>query len=143
MAWRESVPLVRCRLVPSPAGDAHAQRYVPMAEFGLWKYLMETRHRKKVVVEAVSLWVAEEPGLWDSGLSGDELEPVLRIRFSVQDSAGVAQPVERFFHALSYPVAQEALFRHYPIAGTPADLRATAGYFLPLAVPRPTVSWTA
>jgi hypothetical protein len=124
--------MVRCRLGPVGSDDWAAARFVPLAEFGLWKYLMEHRHRKQVSVEAVSVWVPEDPALWNSGYTGEELEPVLRVRFEISGPLGSAQPVERFFHALTYPIAQEALFRHYPPTSGPISVRATAGYFLPL-----------
>jgi hypothetical protein len=131
MATRERVPMVRCRLGDDV--DAYAQRYVPLAEFGLWKYLMETRHRKRVRIDAISIWVPEEPALWNSGYASEELDPVVRLQFSVRGAHGSVVPVERFFAALSYPRAQEALLSHFPAANPPLDLRATAGYFLPLA----------
>jgi hypothetical protein len=123
--------MVRCRL--GDETDECAQRYVPLAEFGLWKYLMENRHRKRVRVDAISVWVPEEPALWNSGFSPEELDPVVRLQFSVRGVHGSVVPVERFFAALTYPRAQEALLAHYSAANPPLGLRATAGYFLPLA----------
>jgi hypothetical protein len=132
MATRERVPMVRCRIGADFSGDDSVQRYVPLAEFGLWQYLMETRHRKQVTVDAISVWVPEEPALWNSGYSADELEPVLRVQFTVRGLHGALIPVERFFPALSYPQAQEALLTHYGRSVEAADVKATAGYFLPL-----------
>jgi hypothetical protein len=124
------VPMARCRLGDG-AGDDSVQRYVPLTELGLWRYLMETRHRKRVTVEAISVWVPEEPALWNSGYAPEDLEPVLRIEFTVRGHHGALIPVERYFPALSYPKAQEALFSHY-VADRPSLIKATAGYFLPL-----------
>jgi hypothetical protein len=131
MATRERVPMVRCRVGVGGADDS-AQRYIPLVEFGLWQFLMETRHRKPVTVDAISVWVPEEPALWNSGYSADELEPVLRVQFTVRGLHGALVPVERFFPALSYPQAQEALLTHYGRGPGPLDVKATAGYFLPL-----------
>jgi hypothetical protein len=130
MATGDRVPMVRCRVGDSWSDEA-GQRYVPLGEFGLWRYLMETRHRKRVTVEAISVWVPEEPALWNSGYAAEELEPVLRIEFTVRGVHGALVPVERYFAALSYPRAQEALFSHYG-SGSPSVIKATAGYFLPL-----------
>src|SRR5207247_7894465 len=44
---------------------ARALRYVPAAEFELWRHLMETKHRRQVTVDEVSVWVAETPDTWD------------------------------------------------------------------------------
>ena len=43
---------------------------------------------------------------------------------------GVAEPVERFFPAETYPVAQEALLSHFAGEGLRL-VSATPGYFLP------------
>ncbi len=105
-----------------------ALRYVPLAEFGLWKHLMETRHERQVSVESVSVWVAEDPARWNSGYAAEDLEPVLRVRLELPGPDGVPVPVERFFPAETYPEAQEALLRHYE---HPERVVAIPGYFVP------------
>jgi hypothetical protein len=129
MATRERIEMVRCRL--GNGLDGAAQRYVPLSEFGLWRYLMESRHRKQVLVDAISVWVPEEPALWNSGVAPEDLEPVVRVRFSAKGVLGASVLVERYLAALSYPQAQEALFAHYTPGTRPMDVQATAGYFLP------------
>ncbi len=126
--------MVRCRLGEAD-GDENRRRYVPLTEFGLWKYLMETRHRRRVVVEAISVWVPEEPALWNSGYAAEDLEPVLRVEFTTRGPLGAPLRVERYFHALGYPRAQEALLSHFAGKSGPRDLKATAGYFLVLQQP--------
>jgi hypothetical protein len=127
----ERVPMARCRLGVSSRNDPTSYRYVPLGLLGLWRFLMEERHHKTVVLEAVSVWVPESPELWNSRLGDDDLEPVLRVRFSVRGDHGILMPVERFFAALNYPVAQEALLSHYQTDGYRVPTEATAGYFLP------------
>lgn len=124
--------MVRCRLDSTNGGDDTVRRYVPLAEFGLWKYLMESRHRKRVVVEAISVWAPEEPALWNSGYAAEDLDPVLRIQFTTRGPLGAPVPVVRYFPALMYPRAQEALLSHFAGVSNTRDLSATAGYFLPL-----------
>src|SRR6266581_1217571 len=106
----EGVPMVRCRL----DGDESVAtlRYIPLAEFELWRHLMETKHGRSIAVEQVSLWVPEETAWWNSGYGADDLEPVLRVSFERPGSNGVPVPVERFFPAETYPRAQEALLAH-------------------------------
>ncbi len=129
MALSDPIPLVRCRLSGrEPDGSL---RYVPLSEFGLWRHLMETRHRRRVTVEAVSVWVPEEPALWQSGFDGEGLEPILRFRIDVPGPGDSTVPVERFFPAESYPVAQEALLSHYEVEARPGGLTAIPGYFVP------------
>ena len=124
--------MVRCRLGGPNGGDDTVRRYVPLAEFGLWKFLMETRHRRRVLVEAISVWVPEEPALWNSGYAGEDLDPVLRIEFTTRGPLGAPVPVVRYFPALVYPRAQEALLSHFAGGSNARDLSVTAGYFLPL-----------
>jgi len=121
--------MVRCRLDGAP--EFAALRYVPLAEFGLWQYLMEHKHQRRVAVEQVSVWVPEDASQWNSGFEADELQPVLRLRFERAGPHGLAVPVERFFPAETYPEAQEALLHHFD--GQPVSpLEATPGYFIPV-----------
>lgn len=140
MASLDPVPLVRCRLDGPDLGTARLLRYVPLAEFELWRHFMETRHARKVTVEAVSVWLPEEPAVWNSGFSADELEPVLRVRIERPGPHGVVIPIERFFPAETYPIAQERLLAHMKDAGS-SRLVATPGYFVPeprrASAPRP------
>jgi hypothetical protein len=127
----EAIPMVRCRLGGIPEGDPNALRYVPLSEFELWRHLMESRHRRIVEVEAISIWLAEEAATWNSGFSPEDLEPVLRIHLELQEGQGVLRPVERFFAAETYPQAQEALLSHYSGPARPRRVVATPGYFVP------------
>jgi hypothetical protein len=131
MGVLEPVPLVRCRLDGAEDWRAETLRYVPLAEFELWRLFMETRHHRRVSIEAVSVWLAEDPTVWNSGFSPDDMEPVLRVRLERPGPHGVPIPVERFFPAETYPVAQEKLLAHIPVEPGMRAVRATAGYFLP------------
>lgn len=123
--------MVRCHLAP---GDDPAEtlRYVRLSEFELWRYMMETRHGRVVVVEEASVWVPEEASLLTSAIGDAELcEAVVRLRFEVPGSHGVAVPVERFLPAETYPQAQAMLLSHYE--SSYRGVTATAGYFVPAA----------
>lgn len=122
------VPLVRCHL-SGPQGGPPSLRYVPLAEFGLWQHLMETRHRRRVRVESVSLWISEDPFRWSWGFEAEDLEPVLRVRLEIPGPLGKPVPIERFFPAETYPEAQEALLSHFG-RSAPPGLLATPGYFV-------------
>lgn len=122
---------MRCRLDGAEEAGPARLRYVPLSEFELWRHLMETRHGRQVSIEAVSMWMPEDPALWNSGFQADELEPVLRIRLTCRGPLGVPMPVERFFPAETYPLAQEALLRHHPPSDPLEGVEATAGYFVP------------
>ena len=123
--------MVRCHLAP---GDDPAEtlRYVRLAEFELWRYMMETRHRREVVIEDVSLWVPDEAALLMTEISDPELcEAVVRVAFEAHGSHGIPVPVERFLPAETYPEAQAALLSHFKSACR--ALTATAGYYVPAA----------
>lgn len=123
--------MVRCRLGGSEESPERGQRYVPLAEFGLWRYLMENRHCRQVTVEEVSVWVTEEAARGSRVFVAEDLEPVLRVRFQGEGPGGVVVIVERFFPAETYPEAQEALLHHF--AGiAEEDLSTSPGYFVPV-----------
>jgi hypothetical protein len=126
----EQVALVRCFL--DGADEATTLRYVPVAEFELWRHLMETRHGRSVSVDSVSVWIAEQSAWWNSGFTAEDLVPVLRLRFErIQE--GVPAVMERFFAAETYPEAQEALLSHFGEGQRVRPLSATPGYFVPAA----------
>lgn len=125
------VPLARCRLDGPEEAGVSRLRYIPVAELDLWKYYMETRHGRQVTIEAISVWVPEDPAVWNSGFEPDELEPVLRVRLERPGPYGVPVPLERFFPAETYPVAQERLLAHIEVAGGEHGVAATPGYFVP------------
>ena len=123
--------MVRCRLGPGE-DPAQTLRYVRLAEFELWRYMMETRHRRQVVVEEAALWVPEDASLLTSAIGDPELcEAVVRIQFEVPGSLGFPVPVERFLPAETFPEAQAALLSHFDSAYR--GVTATAGYFVPAA----------
>lgn len=131
MSRAEPIPIVRCHLGPCD-DPAQALRYVRLAEFELWRYMMETRHGRVVLVEDVSLWVPEDAALLTAEIADPELcEAVVRIRFDVPGTHGVPVPVERFLPAQTYPEAQAALLSHFE--SRYRGVTATAGYFVPAA----------
>ena len=134
MSVSDTVPMVRCRLDGPEDEPVGALRYVPLAEFGLWQHLMETRHRRQVTVEEVSVWVPEDAARWNSGSTARRAaSPCCACGSSSPARTALPVPVERFFPAETYPEAQEALLPHYD--GTPAAARCAPrpGYFVPAA----------
>ncbi len=108
-----------------------ARRYVPLAEFELWRHLMESRHGRDVTIEATSYWIAEQAAWWNSGFEEEQLQPVLRLQFERVQSQGVAEVIERFFPAETYPEAQEAMLSHFCEQARVRLLSAMPGYFVP------------
>lgn len=127
MTQPDAIPLVRCRLDGPEDEPSSALRYVLLSEFDLWQYLMEGRHRRRVTIESISVWIPDVAarGMWV--LPADTLEPVFRVRLERPGPQGAVVPVERFFAAETYPLAREALLSHVPGL---RRLRSTPGYFV-------------
>ena len=128
----ETIPMVRCHLDGSDEDPSRELRYIPAAEFDLWRHLMETKHFRIVTVDEVSVWVPETPEVKADGLDVDALQPVLRIRFEKPGPYGSVIPVERFFPAETYPEAKAALLAHFD-PRCRWSVEATPGYFVPAA----------
>jgi hypothetical protein len=131
-----AVPIVRCRLDARQATTA-ALRYIPLVEFELWRHFMQTRHRRRVSVEAVTIWLPEQGLLWEAGFSPEDLEPVLRLHLDLPGPHGVTIPVERYLPAETYPKAREALLEHYESRGLRRAPTATPGYVIPAQARKP------
>lgn len=126
------IPLVRCRLGGPDETETTAVRYVPLGEFELWRHLMETKHRRAVHVESISVWLSEEAARTNA-LTADDLEPVVRLRLELPGPVGVPAPVERFLPAETYHEAREILLSHFGGPRRPRRVEAAAGYFVPPA----------
>ena len=126
----QPVPMVRCSLDGTADDPAVLVRFIPSSVFELWRYLMENRHGRKVRIEEVSIWLAEDVALWEETFEPEQLLPVLRVQVEWPGPAGVGVPVERFFPAETYPQAREALLGHYEDSCR-ACVITTPGYFVP------------
>lgn len=135
MTLATPVPMVRCHLDGGDEDPVRETRYVPAAEFELWRHFMETRHCRLVTVDEVSVWVAETPGMWNEDVDAEALHPVQRIRFGKPGPQGSVVPVERFFPAETYPQAKAALLAHFD-PRCRWSVEATPGYFVPAASAR-------
>lgn len=124
------VPLVRCRLSGPVEEPTDTLRYVPLAEFGLWQHLMQTRHARRVNVESVSLWISEDPSRWDCRFEPEDLDPVHRLRLEVPGPFGKPVPIERYLPADAYPQARDAILAHFGGRERTPSVVATPGYFL-------------
>jgi hypothetical protein len=129
MKFETPLPMVRCRLDDSL--DTSHLRYVPAAEFGLWRNLMLTQHHRPVVVDQVSVWVPDTPRVWGAEIDADRLEPVLRVRFERREPGNPSTfvPVIRFMPVETYPEARKALLAHFDDRCR-ETLTVTPGYFV-------------
>jgi hypothetical protein len=118
MSADSRVPMVRCHLEGGDGDPALALRFIPAAEFELWRHFMETRHSLTVTVEDVSVWVPETSEGWSEDLDPDALLPVVRVRYEKPGPQDSVVPVERLLLAHADP-------------GCGRRLEATPGYFVP------------
>lgn len=112
------------------AGQDNSElRYVPAAEFDLWRHLMESKYARAVAVEDVSVWVPEKAAVWDEGIDADQLEAVVRVRFDKPGPQGTVVPVTRYLSNPTYPEAKAALLAHFDLRCR-WSLVTTPGYFV-------------
>jgi len=123
------IAMIRCYLDGAKGRSARDTRYIPAAEFDLWRHFMETRHTRVVTVDAVSVWLAEAPGILDGEIDADALDPVLRVRFQKPGPEGSLVPVVRFFPTETYPEARAALLAHFD-PRCRWSVQASPGYFV-------------
>lgn len=116
-----SQKLVRCEIQrpDAPSRDATV-RYVPLEIFGLWEFLMRTKHRFEVTRSVASLWidVDEAPETAYGENQYEHVTEVDLLRYSERD--GMFSRVSRYFPTKDYPVLKELLLRHYASASDPA-----------------------
>ena len=55
-----SQKLVRCTVRPQGSADAGTSRFIPLEIFGLWEYMMASKHGFDVVAPRASLWLDME-----------------------------------------------------------------------------------
>lgn len=125
--------MVRCHLDGSHATSE--LRYVPAAEFDLWRHLMVNKYVRPVTVEEVSVWVPEKPEVSADGIDADQLHAVVRIRFDKPGPQGTLVPVTRFFPSETYPEAKAALLAHFDLRCR-WGVEVTPGYFVSAAASR-------
>ncbi len=114
-----SQKLVRCEIRrPDSTGEATV-RYVPLEIFGLWEFLMRTKHRFEVTRSVASLWidVDEAPETAYGENQYERVTEVDLLRYSERD--GMFSRVSRFFPTPDYPMLKELLLRHYESVSEP------------------------
>ena len=113
-----SQKLVRCELIRPEVG-AGTVRYVPLEIFGLWEFLMRTKHRFEVAGSVASLWidVDENPEVAYGENQYERVTEVTLLRYSEQD--GMFSKVNRYFPTGECPELKNLLLRHYATVHEP------------------------
>jgi hypothetical protein len=112
--------LVRCEL-KRPEADMGTVRYVPLEIFGLWEFLMRTKHRFEVAGTVASLWidVDENPEVAYGENQYERVTEVTLLRYSEQD--GMFSKVNRYFPTRECPELKNLLLRHYATVHEPGS----------------------
>jgi hypothetical protein len=108
-----SQKLVRCTLRRSEPGAPASVRYVPLEIFGLWEYLMSTKHGFTIEAPRASLWVdmEESPELAYGNSQFDRVTEVTAFVYSARDD--MYSRVCRYFPTEECPSLMQIFLRHY------------------------------
>jgi len=96
-----SQKLVRC-MVRARKGGAESPRYIPLEIFGLWEYMMRTRHGFEVGEPCASLWLDMEDSP-EAAYAENQYERVVEVTAFVYSGRD-----EMFTRACRYFPATEA-----------------------------------
>jgi len=115
-----SQKLVRCEIQKPDSTGEPTVRYVPLEIYGLWEYLMRTKHQFKVTQSIASLWidVDESPEAAYGENQYERVTEVQLLRYSEQD--GMFSRVSRYFPTQEYPLLKSLLLKHYQSVSDPS-----------------------
>ena len=108
-----SQKLVRCEIRRPGSSREGTVRYVPLEIFGLWEYLMRTKHEFEVAGNVASLWidVDENPEVAYGEEQYERVTEVMLLRYSERD--GMFGKVSRYFPTQECPELKKLLLSHY------------------------------
>jgi hypothetical protein len=126
--------LVRCEIRREGEQGEPSVRYVPQEIYGLWEYLMRTRHRFEVVHEVASLWVDRDdtPQAAYGEFQFEAVTEVTLLRWSSRDE--MFTRVSRYFQTEECPKLKSLLLSHYAGVDEPgapsAQVLEKQGYWI-------------
>ena len=116
-----SQKLVRCEIRKRGSEGQPSVRFVPLEIYGLWEFLMRTKHQFEVVRSVASLWidVNETPEAAYGENAYERVTEVTLLRYSERD--GMFGRINRFFPSEEYPALKDLLLRHYEGVAEPGE----------------------
>ena len=112
-----SQKLVRCDIRRRGSSEPGSPRYVPLEIYGLWEYLMCTKHDFEVVEPKASLWLDMEDSP-DAAYSESQYERVTEVTvFVYSDRDGMFTRVCRYFPTTDCETLKPIFLAHYPDGG--------------------------
>ena len=108
-----SQKLMRCEIRPRGSTKPGSPRYIPLEIFGLWEYLMITKHDFEVTSTHASLWLdlEDEP---DAAYGEHEFERVTEVTafmFSGRDDMFTG--IRRYFATEECELLKSIFLKHY------------------------------
>ncbi len=118
-----SQKVVRCELRRQGSNGGPSVRYVPLEIFGLWEYLMTSKHSFDVMDPKASLWVdmEESPELAYSNAKFDRVTEVTAFIYSRRDD--MFSRVCRYFPTEQYTQLKTIFLSHYSGNGEEGDVK--------------------
>jgi len=127
-----SQKLVRCEIRRRGVDGPGSPRFIPLEIFGLWEYLMATKHDFEVVQSRASLWLDMEdsPEAAYSENQFDRVTEVTAFVYSGRDD--MFTKACRYFRSEECPELKSIFLKHYsPGDGRPqAHVRERQGIWL-------------
>lgn len=108
-----SQKLVRCEIRRRGGAEPGSPRYVPLEIYGLWEYLMSTKHDFEVVAPRASLWLDMEdsPEAAYSENHYDRVTEVTAFVYSQRDD--MFTRARRYFHTDEADSLKRIFLSHY------------------------------
>jgi hypothetical protein len=104
--------LVRCQ-VQRPQESRSSPRYIELEIFGLWEYLMSTKHRFRVEEPHASLWLDMEDGP-EVGYDDNQYDRVTQVTaFVYSERDGMFTRVRRYFQSDRCEELKSIFLTHY------------------------------
>jgi hypothetical protein len=108
-----SQKLVRCEIRPRGSGEPGSPRFIPLEIYGLWEYLMTSRHAFEVIAPRASLWLDMEDSP-DAAYSEDQYERVTEVTvFVYSDRDDMFTRVCRYFPSGDCEAVKKIFLAHY------------------------------
>ncbi len=127
-----SQKIVRCEIRRRGSGAPATERYVPLEIFGLWEYLMTTKHQFEVMNPRASLWldVDDSPEAAYSEAQYDRVTEVTAFVYSERDE--MFTRARRYFASDRCEELKSIFLSHYETPGgrLQAHLRERPGIWL-------------
>ena len=127
-----SLKLVRCMLQPRDSSLPATHRFVPLEIFGLWEYLMASRHQFRISEARASLWLDMEDSP-EAAYSDHPYERVTEVTaFVYSDRDEMFTRACRYFRSEECERLKDLFLAHYRNEGArlQAQVRERPGIWL-------------